>query len=270
MAACRNRLVPDIIAAIKPDVILLQETRTDKLIDEIIRRLCPKTYEQVCASDTKESRILYNSVMYFNISQEKIFRFNDCTSYDALDYCINSTFPQEIYMQYHEIFHRRLSCVCLRRKWDPVSVPERAIIFMSFHNVYNSIGASTRIEAGEGFCKIVDQLQKMTGATVIAGADLNFDCSLRVVSPIILPYQPTLRRIKRKFDFILMAPPTYRGKVEALDFVEAESDDSNPLYGVVKELLRPDANGFTYTISDYCRAVNHDPLVLNTIVYFAG
>ena len=265
MAACRNLLVPDIIAEIKPDVMLLQETRTDKLIDEIRRRLYTKTYEKAWASDRRESRILYNSLMYNNISHEKIFRFNDCpiSSFDALHYCINSTFPQEIYMQYHEIFRRRLSFVCLRRKCDP-SVPERAIIFMSFHNVYNSTDAFTRREAGEGFCKIVDQLQKMTGATVIAGADLNFNCFLPVVSPIILPYEPTLRRIKRKIDFILMASPTHRGMVKAFDFVEAESDLYS-LYGVVKELLRPDANGFTYTISDYCRAVNHDPLVLTIV-----
>ena len=262
MAACRNRLVPAIIADIKPDVMLLQETRTDKLIDEIRRRLNTKTYEKAWASDRRESRILYDSLMYNNISHEKIFRFNDCpiSSFDALHYCINSTFPQGIY---HEIFRRRLSFVCLRRKCDP-SVPERAIIFMSFHNVYNSTDASTRTEAGEGLCKIADQLQKMTGATVIGGADLNFNWVLPVVSPIILPYQPTLRRIKRKIDFIFMASPTYRGMVEAFDFVEAESD-LYPLCGVVKELLRPDANGFT-SISDYCRAVNHDPLVLKAIV----
>ena len=68
----RNLLVPRVVQVVNPDILLLQETKTDKLVDEIIE-YTDRGYQQVQAENRFESRILYAD-KYTNISKdEKLF-----------------------------------------------------------------------------------------------------------------------------------------------------------------------------------------------------
>ena len=60
LAKHRNRLVPAVVKKVNPDVLLLQETKTDKLILMINEENSYK-YKSVEARKKDESRVLYDS-----------------------------------------------------------------------------------------------------------------------------------------------------------------------------------------------------------------
>ena len=272
MADRRNRLVPGVVETINPDVLLLQETKTQLLLRSITeagnRR--NRQYTQVPAGDPKESQILYDSKIYDNITNEKIFPVANAPHQnlrEALDTSIRIVFPPEnerelrggVRERMRELFANRLSYVGLKRT-DDESVPENVIILMSFHNVHTRQGINVRDRAANGLCQIVRRLQEQTGAVVLAGADMN-----KNIAPggVVLNYDPTVRRAGNVIDYILLASPPNRvleNPITALDFMEAENDNSNPLHDLVRDLLRPDDDNVIDTIEQYGRALDHDPL----------
>ena len=66
VARHRNELVPAVVGVMKPDVLLLQETTTDKLVNLIKDqgRGMGRQYEEVSAANKKESRVLYDSNLF--------------------------------------------------------------------------------------------------------------------------------------------------------------------------------------------------------------
>ena len=71
-SSARNLLVPRVVKKVDPDILLLQETKTDKLVDKIIKST-DRGYQQVQAKDKTESRILYAN-KYTEISKDdKLF-----------------------------------------------------------------------------------------------------------------------------------------------------------------------------------------------------
>lgn len=281
MAALRNVLVPEKVWEINPSVMLLQEPATRKLVNRIKSRfrecICSETQRKLCclcgknqrnfisveAGKWKQSQIVYDSNIYIDISNEKIFPFEDdyiCVK-DALWRSIDCVIPPEY--EINEIFFERL-----RR--DEKSVPERAVIFISYHNVHNKCrlrdGRRCNVteELARDFCQVVDELQELTGAVVVAGADLN--CDIENFEDLkqaykICRYTPTLRRV-RKIDFMLVATPHELSEhTAALDFMPSNDDTLNTLHGIIREVF-PRGRNVAYNIWDYCgRAVDHDPIV---------
>ena len=142
-ASVRNRLVPSVTWDIDPDVLLLQETKTDVLVNNIKRAL-GKSYIEVCAPNKAESRILYDSYMFTAIPHDyPIFPGQDGKYHslkEILDESLRRAFP------YEEIVLRgrvargmrgavrdRTSIVALKMCGDP---DRRIIVFMSFHNLH--------------------------------------------------------------------------------------------------------------------------------------
>lgn len=262
-AARRNRLVPGVVNVepLTPDVLLLQETRTQRLLD-LIAEAGNGQYIPVPAHDPNESQVLYNPENYDTITGQRIFPAENGLQnlQDALDASIQEFLNEgeledEDRETLEDNFTDRLSHVGLKRKGDKL-VPENVIIFMSFHNVYKD--PDTRDRAAKGLCRIVHILQERTAAVVLAGADMN-----QPIAPeeVVLEYVPTerRRRIGRVIDYILASPPNRVPVVAttALDFVTAENDDLNPLHALVTGLLQPVIN----TIEQYSQALDHDPLL---------
>ena len=271
-ARARNRLVPAVVRATEPDVLLLQETKTDTLV----RSLRPpgRRYVEVRAGEKAESRVLYDDNTYAAVSNdEKLFPGEGGGAKslsDVLELSIERVFPEREERELRrgraggmrELFKKRISIVGLKRRGPPESP---TVVFVSFHNVNTSQGAAVRNRAANGFCEMVRIVGELTGCVVVAGADLNLHMATPTPTPTILPYTPTLRRSGvRKIDYFLLSSPPDRvtqSHVTALDFTEARDDTSNPLHEAVRELLRPTLSGKSYTIVDYGRSVDHDPLV---------
>ena len=255
-ARLRNRLVPRVIKKIDPDIVLLQETKTDTLIRIIIDESKPKRlYESVCAGERTESQILYDSNKYkiphnelsfsldevFELCREEVERTKQCTH---VEHTYHHRRGKQVQVEKRHTrrgekggleatYHRRVSKVCLEHK-----MTGQMIIFLSFHNLNTSQGGDQRDLAASLFLDIVEAMSKRTGVVVVAGADLN--CTMKP-HPMIPDYERTERR-PRKVDYFIIGSPaagSVRLSVTACDFVAAEHDQDNPLHGVVRDILRP-------------------------------
>ena len=275
MAEYRNELVPAVVRVMNPDVLLLQETRTDILVDKIKG----KGIMEVSALDKSESRVLYNSNLFEAVSRdEKIFPGRDGMEI-SLSEALEMSLPEERGEPQEtksgkaegmkDVFRRRIALVGLKRKGKKYAlVHDNVIVFISYHNLYTSQRVENRQAGAEGFCQIVQSMRQLTATVVIGGADLNQP----VAHPnaVIIQYNPTLRRAGRVIDFIARDAPPGRlehSPVTALDFMGAAGDPStscNPLNQLMNDLLR------SITIGDYGTAVDHDPLICTFRVTFTG
>ena len=306
LAKHRNRLVPAVVRQVNPDVLLLQETKTDKLIrrinEENSNKYKPfethkkdesiethkkdesiethkkdesiethKKDESIETHKKDESRVLYDSSIYEDVTDYKIFPGLKKGEFISLMEIFEKSIPAEEHPRelrgkvkkgMRDLYKDRIAFVGLKRK-DPNSKrneenlsPEKVTIFMSFHNVHTSQGIEVREKAAAGFCQIVEKIRDWTGCVVMGGADFN----QTMTGPLVLLYTPTLRREKKVIDYIILAAPPGRVRwpeVTAMDFVGAKEDILNPLHGLMRDLLRPDGGN----APDYDKAIDHDPLV---------
>ena len=261
----RNNLVPQLVRQASPDVLLLQETKTKKLVQAIINEnVATKRYTPVEAKKKNESQVLYDSNIYEAIPKEqKIFPGKDGSGPISLKEAFDRSMPtgegREV-KGIKKLFNDRIAFVGLKRN-DQELTPERVTIFMSYHNVNTSKGADERNRGANGFYEMVGKMRELTGCVVVGGADLNQS----ITGDGVLPYKPTPRREGKVIDYIILAAPEGRVRkpsVTALDFVGAEDDHSNPLHGLMRDLLRPPGDsGKAPTIDQYSEALDHDPLV---------
>ena len=91
-ANLRNQLVPRVARAINPDVLLLQETKTDILVNTIRAEVLGRNYSEEPARERKESRILYDSELYEAIPHTK---HSDLSLEEVLDKSIKEAFPND-------------------------------------------------------------------------------------------------------------------------------------------------------------------------------
>ena len=260
-AAARNVLVPRIVEKMNPDILLLQETTTDKLVAALAAE--GREYEQVHSSNKKESRILYDTNVFERVERES----------DELDKAIvralHHAQGEEPQMQLkpkdgnprvigiRKLLNDRVCWVCLKRKTGGNTA--KPIILVSFHNVNNR---SSR-RGAKVFCRAV---AAMTGLDVLAGAD--FNCNIEKIGPEelggvnIRPYETTERRKNRsrrgkeKIDFIVTTLD--EASVKAYDFTGANGIATRLADKQVKDF---DGKTRTFSIKKYNASVDHDPLV---------
>lgn len=220
----RNRLVPDVVKEIQPDVILLQEIETDKLVKKINKP--PNEYEEVFAECTrtkckKETRILFNTKKFTRVT---VVDFSTVlkTSVKTVALASKPMVTRSVDAHWQEIFRDRTSIVGLTRKGY-----DTTIVFLSFHNAYTGLDDDERKEYAERFCKIVSEISIQTGYTVIAGADLNCKIAFGDHNGATVLYYEATRRRKKEIDHFIVAPPGITGKttVKALNFVETVNGD---------------------------------------------
>ena len=268
-AKMRNMLVPAVIGGMRPDVLLLQETKTNVLVKSIISEATGVMYQQVSAVNIQQARVLYDFTLYEEISPyDGVFPGRrgrgPISLAEALERSILEEEQRELRGRaaggMRGLFRRRIAIVGLKHKL----VSKKVMIFMSFHNMNTRYGVETRDRAAKGFCRIVKSVRELTGTVVIAGAD--FNQPMRSDSPRIPQYKPTWRRRSRVIDYFVLDSPPGRMEhsiVTTLDFMGAKDNPLNPLHRVMADLLRPPMKGPGPTIKDYGRAIDHDPLICN-------
>ena len=196
-ASARHAIVSRVVEDTDPDILLLQETKTKILVDEIKEGLveeieeeqveeiqglveeikkagkkngreyveiAPKKDEGAKKTSWKEAKVLYDS----NKFVEQQPRRNE------LDLAIKT-----LKTTYHvklrggreagvgQVVKERVSWVCLKRKDGPNA--GKCIFFMSFHNYY-----TTESKKGASvFCGAVAAMKRETKFDVVAGVDFN-------------------------------------------------------------------------------------------------
>lgn len=223
-ARVRNDLIPVAATRINPDVMLLQNTRTNLLVD-IFDTVLVENFAEVEAGRRRESRILYNTERFEAIPNENFpgREGNENIQLNRiLELCIEDVQGgnEQQTLRMRNLFWDRISIVCLRRRQQrarrhqPRGPP---IIFMSFHNVYNTPNIS-RIAMRDAFIAMVTAVHELTECTVVAGADLK----QHIDNPEhpVLRYVPTPRRRQQKqVDYILQDPAPPAHNVTAWDFI---------------------------------------------------
>lgn len=272
MAGARNLLVPRVIERINPDVLLLQETKTDKLVKRIIEASKPRrSYVCIHTGDKKEAQILYDSKLYNLISlDEQLEEAIDSVVLEQSRDKMRSPLQAEQYKQRISIAGLGQKIIDGRDASQVVSVPNMTV-FMSFHNVQRGVGQGGVKDAASIFCKVVVKMGELTRALVVAGADLNCNCRNFETHGAEIPVDYVLtkrRRHSSAIDYFVLGGflETIRiCNIRAEDIVHDKDNHSNILHDVITDLLREAAQctcgrAAKYGLDDYSRALNHDPL----------
>lgn len=271
--SARHAIVSKVVEMIDPDILLLQETKTNILVEEIEKLDGPKKrkYKQVAPirqegareDSFKEAKVLYDSNKF-----EAKLRKNEL-------HCALETIPEaktDVSLRERKdgqpreagvgkVIKERVSWVCLRRKDGPNA--GREIIFMSFHNYYTKgSDKSARV-----FCKAVAEMKSRTGVDVVAGADFNCEFDKDKVGEenedkawkekIYIPKYTMSTRRRSKIDYIITT-------LKTPDEVRVEAREPWDIAASRLEgRVVVDKNGDKYSFSpdDYHKTVDHDPLI---------
>ena len=230
----RRLVVEGVVKELDPDVILLQEVKSNPLIDEIKKGVTAgkedkaQVYENITAGKKDEAQILYKKI--------KFQRSLPTEERAVLERTIEVVAQENrmITRNWKQTFKERTSIVRLTTKgYD--------LVFLSFHNVNSGLSQLYSTQ----FCQIVSQISKTTQCIVIAGADANYKLPFgKYQGCTVLKYVATERRKKEIDHFILAAPRaaprgTYQIKVEALNFVDTKDGQKlHPLMTSLKPQLK--------------------------------
>ena len=242
-------MVPEVVRHINPDIMLLQETRTHKLVN-LITDNYPGRYMQVCAGDKKEARVIYDCQRFEGINLSMMVYnmiVNELAMENPRMMNIKFLLPEV------ELFMNRISIVGLTDR-----VTGKKFIVMSFHNVYRKHTPET---LAAKFRQIVHKIANNENALVIAGVDFNcgydsmngsIPCSWK--DSVDMPYyQPTMRR-RHIIDYFVLRNPTnmpLMHKVYAFNFLSYDTFTALQTYNHQ---------------CNFPLALDHDPLVMELTI----
>ena len=240
----RNLLVPRVVDCIDPDVLLLQEIPSDKIIKKISCQTQGRTYVSLNAGNRFEARVMYDSRLL-----EPMPEVN-------LDGMVDGIFPPEQGRQMRGVqrtFRSRVAAVRLRH-----IDTGREIVFLSFHNIYK--GRDRRGMLAGNFCQIVAAGMEPEDTLVVGGADLNCNDFYRPDQAHIPGYNPTERRRGRMIDYFVARnhANTQNGHVSVRDIFNHHGQFSQ----VWRDLKEHMKNNFLHIKkNDFKQSLDHDPLV---------
>ena len=162
MSYSRNRLVPRVITAISPHVMLLQEIPNK----EILTRICNNSYAFTSTSSgpRKEAAVVYSTNDFECLSPQSIPQ-------QLIQQIAEQHLPNED-QQKVELLCERTATVRLQHRTG-----RKTFLFFSFHNIY-VIGQqydTTPKEMATLFCTLVQNIAETERDTqVVCGADFNY------------------------------------------------------------------------------------------------
>lgn len=245
----RNLLAPCVVDHVDPDVLLLQETRTKKLVKKIKQQQqqCRTytIYEPGNPQDKTEARVVYDSVAFEPTNEQM-----------DLDMLVTNAFPNApVPVELNEVkstLKSRVAIVRLRHKET-----QRVFVFMSFHNNYK-VTVEKRQFFARVLCRCVSAGMVPNDTLVVAGADFNIEIMESEHGETHVPeYDETQRRAGNKIDYFVAKDHhiTVQGQVSALDiFNENELSQVWQSVNMVAHQLTQD---------QFREALDHDPLVYN-------
>ena len=241
------------VDCVNPDVLLLQETRTEILIKEIMQqRRKSRTYkihEPGNPTDKKEARVVYDS---------KIFELtNEQVHLDTLVSNVHRSFkePPVSLNEVQSIFKKRVAVVRLRH-----IATEQVFIFMSFHNENLGVTEDKKKFSARMLCRCMSANMAPNDTLVVAGADFNtvlssdFECNQAHIPAY------TLKRRERKIDYFVARnhATTKQGHVSALNVFEGGDAQFNPVWEELNGYMQAHRH---FTQGQFRDSVDHDPLV---------
>ena len=273
----RNCLVPAVVRAESPDVLLLQE-KTSETIVKLLQKF--KKYEVVETTPVPpkkyfiEALILYDKDKY-ELHREELFPGGPILR-DVIYRIIEEVVPNTTWQlkddktqELRNIFYNRMITVGLKIRDNPKSP---IMIFISFHNIYKVDDCYVR-ESARLFCELVLEIQRQTGCIVVGGADLNHQLSTRYCTELgatLMQYEVTERRSEGlKVDYCIVAPASTaeEASAKALNFIDTEESDT--LHSLMRNPI-PKPNSVEpcgYKNDHYKEALDHDPLVCELTIY---
>ena len=254
MAECRKCVVPAVIDAVKPHVMLLQEIPSK----EILTTICGNRYTFTATSSDsrKEAAVVYSTN-----------DFDEC-----LDECLDEDLPPQLIQQIAKqhlpnVDQQKVELLCKRTATVRLQqgTERKTFLFFSFHNI-NIIGQqydTTPKEMATLFCTLVQNVAEMERDTqVVCGADFNYSrdgffegmgCVPINTVPHTLVHHDDIRRRVRVPDYV----PTDRRKFkDKIDYF---------VLGNIAMNNDPTAHDITNYKGDYTNNkgtsnVSHDPL----------
>ena len=253
LAEPRNILVPRVVNHVNPDVLLLQEIPSDKIIKKISSQAKRRKYEQVNAGIRSEARVVYDSDVFEPTCMSGVKHTCTCVPEVNLDNRVASVFHPEQGRQMRGVqytLRNRVAAVRLRHKDTG-----RVIVFMSFHNIYKIMGDIHSDVTAKTFCQIVSADTWPDGTLVVGGADLN--CVRFDHGNALVPDYEQHRR-ERKIDYYVAKQNdiTLNGYVLALNILDEERFSL-----VWDDVDRHMENNTHFTRDHYDESLDHDPLV---------
>ena len=244
----RNLMVPKIVGDINPDVLLLQEVKSKKMV-HYIASTCSirwnRSYEYVESEKEDEAKVLYDPKMFAKplpseqIEPKKGMKLKSYVKEvsEATKELRSGDIVPDV-----DVYEKRVAAVSLEHKRT-----ENQIIFMSFHNRKPTHEDTKRL--AETFLQIVLTIADKENKLVVVGADFNCKQSTGPGPPCIPNYDATARRLhKKKIDYFVIAGPgneTPNASVVAYDIIPRESTGSS----------------LAYSREEYNDCLDHDPLV---------
>lgn len=249
-AGPRNLLVPRVVNKVTPDVLLLQETRTKKLVEDIMWQCQQsrkyKIYEPGNPTDKKEARVVYDSDI-FKPTNEQV----------NLDTLVTNVYPsggnRPIPLnEVKTIFKKRVAVVRLRHK-----ATGQVFIFMSFHNKYKTTDDKRKFLA-RMLCRCMSAKMTPDDTLVVAGADFNTK-GFKHDKAYVPTYDPTKRRQDEKIDYFVARDHdiTKQGHVSALNIFRGGDDQFNPVWEDLNEYMQAHRR---FTQRQFKDSLDHDPL----------
>jgi len=260
IAEPRKLLVPRVVDNVNPDVLLLQETRTNILIESIMQQhqqlRTYEIYEPGNPGDENEARVVYDSEI-FEPTNEQV----------NLDALVTHVYPPDENPpipldEVITIFNERVAVVQLRHK-----ATGQVFIFMSFHNKYIGFTDDKRRFLARMLCRCMSANMAPDDTLVVAGADFNtreFEHD-QAHKPA---YTLTLRRQNRtRDDFVARNHTiTVQGHVSVLNIFEGGDDQFNPVWEDLNQHMNMEENN-SYTQDQFKDSLDHDPLVYELTLF---
>lgn len=252
-AGARNLLVPRVVSQLNPDVLLLQEIPSQRIITMLLEELSHahrRRYDIVCAGNPTEAVILYARDRF---TSENIPINLD----DIVEECYPGAVVNRVLKGEQEVYKDWVIAIRLTH-----IATKRSVIFVSFHNKRHGVGAGGVVKMATRFCNVMAKLADKQNVPVVAGADLNcadFDRGAAVVPR----YVSTPRRILvAQVDYFILAWPANFAVEHTVSAEDVFPDDVpehthkfNPIF-VALQRDNPHIKLATYKDS-----LDHDPLM---------
>lgn len=270
MAGARQMLLRKVLEQASPEIILLQEIKTDKIIEAVQGHSPPgRMYDNCKSQDKSEARIMYD---------QNCFEF--CSIVDIEQTIGNSKLTKiapsdrssrQVQSGEKRLYKDRVCAIKLRSKQT-----SKEFVLMSFHNISKRSAPRVVVESyAQGFIRLVSLVHTAEKIPVIAGADFNCDrsklTSTAATEECKIPdYTSSVRRrTDEKIDlYVIKGINIYDVHVfEVLplaDHTDASAGTHPLSIGALRELVDKapiKKDGKQVTRLEYNAVSNHDPIL---------
>lgn len=256
-AAARNHLVPRVVSRLNPDVMLLQEIRTQKIVGYVVAQCRQDNnrplYVSVNAGVETEARILYDG---------RMFQFVQIINLDDIVEELFSQLEPRVLRGEKEVLRNRVIAVRLKH-----IATQRDIIFVSFHNQLYATKTAT------SFCNIVAALANKEPKNTPVVAGVNFNCIRATFfrgNARVPEYAATSRRPQPyQVDFFIYASPANISVTDEEGHMVTAEDIFPNAFPAPNHPFSQIFVGLQQTLETCKDSLDHDPLTCDLNISYS-